>query len=126
MITPLAAAVPATFWAESASQMSQDWRVVAIGVGGGLIALYMKQRGGARENTVTEIKQQSDATAGAVKEIKEQVVNDHDTNMRDDLTEGLELMRVAVSYIRTLPTSDQYKELSRRLEAIEQGRAPRS
>lgn len=103
MIAPLA--VPAVFLAESAPQMAQDWRVALIVTFGGLIGLFINQRGGARENTVSEIK--------------EQVVNDHSTNMRDDITEGLRLMQFTVEHVRDLPTKADVRKINHKFDRLD-------
>lgn len=88
--------------AESVTQVAQNWPgafAIAVPVVGGLVGLWLKQRG-------------SDRTLG---QVKEQVTNGHETNLRDDVTRGITLMQLALDHVRQLPTADDFKRMDGKL-----------
>lgn len=88
--------------AESVTQAAQDWPgvfAIAVPVVGGLVGLWLKQRG-------------ADKTLG---QVKEQVTNGHETNLRDDVTRGITLMQLALDHVRQLPTAEDFKRMDGKL-----------
>lgn len=119
--------------AESAGQFVNSWPAVTlaiVGVVGGWGTLIIQAWISARKNsatgdTVKEIKEQGSAAADTVNKIKDQVVNGHTTNLRDDVTnlrgdvtEGLELMRFAVEFIKQLPNRDDINRIDGRIDTL--------
>ncbi|TDK88802.1 hypothetical protein EUA02_25690 [Mycobacterium paragordonae] len=101
-------------FAESATQFANSWPAVALAVVsivGGWGTVIIKFFIEARKNN---------ATGQTVNEIKEQVADggDYDTNLREDVAEGLQLMKFAVSHIENLPTTDDIKRLDGRIDAL--------
>lgn len=100
--------------AETATQLANSWPAVAIalisliGTWGTLIIKWL-----------TDARKSSD-TGKAVNEIKEQVADggDYETNLREDVAEGLQLMKFAVSHIENLPTTDDIKRLDGRINTL--------
>lgn len=115
MIAILAeAALAHTIQAESVSQAVNSWPAVAlatVSLVGGWGTLIIKTWVEARKNS---------ATGNTVNEIKEQVIDggDYDTNLREDVAEGLKLMKLAVSHIENLPTADDIKRLDGRIDTL--------
>lgn len=100
--------------AESVSEAVNSWPAVAlatVSLVGGWGTLIIK--------TWVEARKAKD-TGDTVKEIKDQVIDggDYDTNLREDVAEGLKLMRFAVSHIENLPTSDDIKRLDGRIDTL--------
>lgn len=86
--------------AESVTQ--PGWPGIITAVGGvlvGLFGLWVKQRSDSK-------------TLG---QVKDQVTNNHETNLRDDVTEGITLMRLALDHVRLLPTAEDFRKMDGRL-----------
>lgn len=115
MIAILAeAALAEVVQAESVAQAVNSWPAVALAVVsivGGWGTLIIRFIIEGRKNS---------ATGQTVNEIKEQVADggDYDTNLREDVAEGLKLMKFAVSHIENLPTADDIKRLDGRIDAL--------
>lgn len=100
--------------AESVAQATNSWPAVAlaiVGLVGGWGTLIIK--------TWVEARKAKD-TGKTVNEIKEQVLDggEYETNLREDVAEGLKLMRFAVSHIENLPTHDDIKRLDGRIDTL--------
>lgn len=110
-----ALAAPVVMLAESVTQAVNSWPAVAIatlGVIGGWGTLIIKVWAEARKNS---------ATGTTVQEIKGELSppDDNDApNMRAEVSEGLRLMKFAVSHIENLPTSDDIKRLDGRIDML--------
>lgn len=89
--------------ADSAAQVVQDWRVIGIVTVGGIVTLWIKQRGDSKK----------------LSEVKEQVSNNHTTNLRDDVTKGLKLMEFTVEHVRDLPTKADVKRLNEKFDRLD-------
>ncbi len=103
-----------TTLAETATQFANSWPAVAlatVSLVGGWGTLIIKAFVDASKNR---------ATGQTVNEIKEQVADggDYDTNLREDVAEGLQLMKFAVSHIENLPTTDDIRRLDGRIDAL--------
>lgn len=113
--------------AASVSDAVNSWPAVVLAlitIVGGWGTLIIKTWIEARKakdtgETVKEIREQNSAAVDTVKEIKDQVVNGHASNLRDDVTEGLELMRFAVGFIKTLPTQEDIRRMDNRLDVVD-------
>lgn len=125
-------------YAESAGQAVQDWRVVGILAVTGIITLLIRQRheGRQRKEESNRTEGKVDQLDGKVTEVVDQVTNSGsnlaeevgkikseistgvDDNMRAEVSEGLKLMRFAVSHIENLPTSDDIKRLDGRIDVL--------
>ena len=92
--------------ADSAAQVVQDWRVIGIVTVGGLISLYIKQRGDGIKNRQDNAKvdEKVDEIKEQVVEVRDHVANGHHTNLRDDLTEVLRRTGLMETYLRLLPS----------------------
>lgn len=101
-------------FAESVSNAANSWPAVALavaGVVGGWGTLIIKTWVEARK---------AKNTGETVQEIKEQVIDggEYDTNLREDVAEGLKLMQFAVSHIQNLPTHDDIRRLDGRIDTL--------
>lgn len=102
-------AKPIEAFAESAGQVVQDWRIIGIVTVGSLIGLYLRQRGDGKK--ITEVQEQVTKGGKAGDE-------SDSTTMRFEISEGLRLMKFAVSHIENLPTSDDIKRLDGRIDSL--------
>ncbi len=104
--------------AESVGQAVNSWPAVAlatvtlVGGWGTLIIKTWVEASKARDTAKD--------TGDSVKEIKEQVLDGgvYDTNLRQDVAKGLQLMEFAVSHIKNLPTHDDIKRLDGRIDKL--------